>query len=641
MAAATVRACLIALAAVLATLTTARAVRSDDYLAELIGRARSERLASDPQWLALGFYVPDLFGSGVDSLIDNPGFFLAKGGRSDPASELEASLAAFAEPAHTGDIDSHPQCSKPARYRWLRTRLGFDSARLPEQPCPKLAAWLARIDPGEVSLIFPAAYLNNPSSMFGHTLIRFDPPPERRKGALTGHTAHFAADHHGETGALFALKGLAGGYQGYFATLPYYEKVTQYSDIENRDIWEYMLNISSDGQRMMLYSLWEVNLQPISYYFFSTNCSFVLLSLLNVARPDLRVIERFPVYAIPVDTVRAVVEGTGLLRQATFRPAQRTDIAHRWSQLDTTERRITAALIDGSSVPDDAALQALTPQRRARVIEVAQAYLQYQIETGATERPEMAPRAMALLRARSAIQGIPPEEQAPTPPVRPDEGHHSARLAAGGGATGNQPFAEVALRPAYHDLLDPAGGYVVGAAIDFLDIHLRWYESPVPMLESATLIGIESITPRDTLFQALSWRVRFGVDRWRDHAARAGDLVGAAGGGAGPSWSLSDTARVYAFADTALLADGYWPHGRIFSIGPAMGLLWSPAPGWTVRPEARGMLVVEGGAAEAFEASLEQGFALARDTALRIAVSARNDGDATYPEISTMLDWYF
>ena len=58
---------------------------------------------------------------------------------------------------------------------------------------------------------------------------------------LTARTVHFAADYRGEQGAFFALKGLTGYYRGYFALLPYYEKVTQYSDIENRDIWEYEL----------------------------------------------------------------------------------------------------------------------------------------------------------------------------------------------------------------------------------------------------------------------------------------------------------------------------------------------------------------------------------------------------------------
>jgi hypothetical protein len=214
-------------------------------------------------------------------------------------------------------------------------------------------------------------------------------------------------------------------------------------------------------------------------------------------------------------------------------------------------------------------------------------------------------------------------------------------LAGGLGMTGDRPFAELALRPAYHDLLDPPGGYTPGAAIDFLDVRIRWYDSPVPELESATLLAVESLTPRDELFRALSWRARFGLDRWRDRAAQPGDVVFSAGGGAGPTWRLGEDARVYALADAAVLADRHWPDGRLFAIGPSAGALWQATPWWTIRPEGRFLLIVEDGTREGFELSLQQGFTLARDLSLRLAASARNDGDRTYPEWVAMLSWSF
>lgn len=597
-------------------------------------------MASDPQWLSLGYWQPSLTGSRTSSLIDNPAFFLAANGKSDPAAEMDASLAAFFAPTPENS-DRHPQCLKPARYRWLKKRLNFDAARLPEQTCPRLHSWLAELNPGRVTLIFPAAYLNNPSSMFGHTLIRIDPLTGPTKAPLTARTVHFAADHRGEQGAFFALRGLAGFYQGYFALLPYYEKVTQYSDIENRDIWEYELALEPEQIRIMLDSLWEVDMQPIDYYFLSTNCSYVLLALLKVARPDLPLTDQFSVYAIPVDTVRAVIDNTGLLRGATFRPSQRTQIGDRWRRLDEPGRYVALALADGDIGTDDPAVGRLSTLQRAAVLELAQAYLQYRLDTGNIARQEMAPRSLALLRARSRIADAEPTPTLPAPEMRPDQGHDSARLAAGFGMTGDRAFTEIALRPAYHDLLDPVGGYVPGAAIDFLDVHLRWYDSLAPSLETATLIGVESLTPRDELFRALSWRVRFGVDRFRERPSQPGDIVGSAGGGAGPSWALSEGARVYGLVDASVLADGHWPRGRLFTVGPSFGLLWSVTPWWTVRTEGRWALLVEDGARDTFGAAVQQGFALGRDFSLRLSVGLRNDGDDTYGEWSTLLSWYF
>src|SRR5690606_39389464 len=119
----------------------AAATEPQPYLEELIGRARADRLAEHRAWLDLGHYRPDLLGSGWTSLSDSPAFFAAPRGKSDPAAELEATLAAFFAPPPADPDAAHPQCVYPARYRWLKARLEPDPARLPEQPCPELERW--------------------------------------------------------------------------------------------------------------------------------------------------------------------------------------------------------------------------------------------------------------------------------------------------------------------------------------------------------------------------------------------------------------------------------------------------------------------------------------------------------------------
>jgi len=43
---------------------------------------------------------------------------------------------------------------------------------------------------------------------------------------------------------LFAINALIGVYPGMFSIMPYYLKVREYNDLENRDIWEYELNLT-------------------------------------------------------------------------------------------------------------------------------------------------------------------------------------------------------------------------------------------------------------------------------------------------------------------------------------------------------------------------------------------------------------
>src|SRR5690606_38838539 len=132
----------------------------------------------------------------------------------------------------------HPQCRFRARYEWLRQQLQFDAARLPPVACPEFENWYATLNPGAVTLVFPSAYLNSPASMYGHTLLRIDPPSANTQQAtgsvLDSWAINFAADSRDANGLVFAVKGLTGLYPGNFAVLPYYKKVNAYGAIENR-----------------------------------------------------------------------------------------------------------------------------------------------------------------------------------------------------------------------------------------------------------------------------------------------------------------------------------------------------------------------------------------------------------------------
>ncbi|MFZ1414700.1 MAG: DUF4105 domain-containing protein [Defluviicoccus sp.] len=639
----TIAAALCSLAA--AGLSEAPAAAQSDpaYLDELVAEAEHRDLAGTPEWRALVHYGADLTGGGLSGLVDNPKYYSASSGKTDPRAELVATLASFFAPMPTDGSDAHAQCRRPARFRWLKEILAFDRGRLTEYRCPAFDEWLGDVDPGSMTLIFPAAFLNNPSSMFGHTLVRIDPPQGPADARLVSYTIHFAADHHGEEGAVFAVKGLAGGYRGYFSLLPYYEKVTQYSDIENRDIWEYELTFTPDEIRRLLENLWELNQEPIDYYFFSTNCSYVLLSLINVARPALELTRKFPVYAVPVDTVRALTDEPGLVRGAVFRPSLRTRIGRLQALMPADHQRRALDLAEGTLSPDTPTVTRLPSTEQARVLELAESVLRYRRDTGALSRGEMAPRAIKLLHARARLTLPSPvaDTADAAPPRRPEEGHLSARVAAGVGMTGERPFAELRLRAVYHDLLDPPAGFVEGAAIELFGLRVRQYGGGAPLVEEVTAVAIQSLSPRDEVFRPLSWKTWIGMRRLRENGGDAGDPVASLEGSAGPAWRLGG-AIVSPQVAGALYGDQHWPATRIVGIGPAIDLVWPAQPWWTllVRAEQQSVFGSERTSA-AFAASIGQGFRLAPDVSWRLEAGVRNDGDESFGEWSTSLHWYF
>ena len=140
------------------------------YIVELINKGAQAKLANEREWHLLLHYRKDLFG-GHTSEQDDPGFFMSLNGKTDPQAELDATLKQFFSEELVGRSKQPAQCAFIARYEWLRNQLRFDETRLPPQRCERFERWFADFEAQSITLIFPSAFLNNPASMFGHTLL--------------------------------------------------------------------------------------------------------------------------------------------------------------------------------------------------------------------------------------------------------------------------------------------------------------------------------------------------------------------------------------------------------------------------------------------------------------------------------------
>ncbi|HEX6590591.1 MAG TPA: DUF4105 domain-containing protein, partial [Moraxellaceae bacterium] len=237
-------------------------------------------LANDREWQALlhvnrGATAHDR----GESYVDDAKFFLASNGKENPQAELEANAAAL-QPA-----GSPQRCRFPARYFFLADRLGWKEDA-PLAHCTEYLEWRSQIPSARAVLVFPASYLNSPSSMFGHTLLRLD-ASQAPDNVWNSWAVNFGALTMGKDNSiLYIWRGLAGGYPGHFSIVPYVSKIQEYSNLENRDIWEYSLKLDKAEMARMINHLWELRDINFDYYFFDENCSFRLLELLEVAKPQ-------------------------------------------------------------------------------------------------------------------------------------------------------------------------------------------------------------------------------------------------------------------------------------------------------------------------------------------------------------------
>jgi hypothetical protein len=611
------------------------------YLAELVAKARQLRLAERPEWRKLVHYVPNLISPGVHGLVDSPQFYIAPDGKDNPQSELEATLASFYSAIEESNTQQNPQCLFIARYSWLNEQLSFDPQRLPRQVCKRYQTWHAALNPSGLTLIFASAYLNSPSSMYGHPLVRVDAKDQDEHTRLLAYAITFAANTTETNGILFAVNGLFGGYPGMFSILPYYLKVREYSDLENRDIWEYQLNLNPEEVDRVLMHAWELGAVYYQYFFFDENCAYHLLGLLQVARPELDLTSQFRWWSIPSDSVRAIARQPDMIKKVVYRPASATIVKHRARGLNEPERKLVKDLSERHIAVDDPSLHALPDDRVAAVLETSQDYVNYRRAIGKQDVADSAELARELLTARSHLDIVGQAPEVPMPTVHPDQGHGSSRFTFGAGRRDGLDFQELSTRATYHDIMDSDGGYARGAQIEFFSIRLRHYESIATRVEQFTPVNILSLTPRDEFFQSMSWKISAG---WQRTRAANGDepLAMALDGGAGGAWSNeSNTALWYAMLDGSTRISSSFANGYALGTGASAGGLFDFFPRWRVQGYVRSMRYFMGQLDTTRSIGLEQRLSLGRDIALRVDVARNRELQQTYNTGSVSMLFYF
>ncbi len=543
----------------------------------LVEEARARGLAEDPYWHTLLHVRKGWFGE--RSLMDDPSFFLSPRGGEDPQAEMEAAIGALCAP-EPRDPDDAPWCRFPARYAWLAEQLDLAPAWVAPERCPALSEALEAMEPGGATLVFPAAHGGSPASMFGHTLIRIDPASG---STLLAHAVNFAAQTDpDDLAVVYAFKGLAGLYLGYYTLQPYYEKVLQYADIEQRDVWEYRLNLGPEEARRLALHAWELRDRYAAYYYLDENCSYQILFLLEAARPGVRLTDRYPGWVTPLDTVEDVL-AEGLVDRVEYRPSLVRRLGALGESLHGDDIAAIRALASGAADPDGASGD---PERRARILDAAAELVRIGYVRGELDPKTYRKRYLGLLAARSRT-GVPAAEPAVARPPAPHEGHASSRVRLSLGSAGGSAQVGLGVRPSYHGLDDPVAGYEAGSGIGFLDTEVGYLpEGGKLRLIRMDLVRIVSLEPWSAFFRPWSWSVRAGLER-RPAGGGGGDLIGAVGFTAGLTVAPARNVLVYGMGLAEGVASGGLGTGWGIGGGVDAGLLWQPAGRWSAGARAR------------------------------------------------------
>ncbi|MFA9486296.1 MULTISPECIES: DUF4105 domain-containing protein [unclassified Moraxella] len=250
--------------------------------------------------------------------IDTETFFLSDDGHTNPKSELIAMLSAIAV------NDQKIICRFPARTHFLKTelvKLGVNVVAS-DADCQEFRTWADKIDARQLSFVFAEEHGNNIASAFAHAFMRID--GDERASDERATVMNYTVASSADDGLIAnAIKPLTGRYAGVMEILPYRVKSDDYLVKDERDLWEYRLDLTPSQVDQIMRHLWEVKDLARSYYLTHDNCATEIARLVDVVRADKSLLSMFGMVTTPAQAVQ-VLDRQGIITNTTYHPSNAT-----------------------------------------------------------------------------------------------------------------------------------------------------------------------------------------------------------------------------------------------------------------------------------------------------------------------------
>ena len=474
-------------------INTAFAENIENY----INRAIDLKLYNYKEWSVLLHY------KNKKSIINNKEFFISNNGRYSKKDELVETIKGFYSVDITeSDTYQHPICKYPARFDFLNKYLNFEN--LPKVNCIKYQAFFNEIKPESLTMIFPTTYINNPASMFGHTLIRIDKEDSFKNNSyINSIIINYGADTKGETsGIIYAFKGVFGIYDGIFSATYYYNMINNYNNLENRDIIEYKLNYTKEQSILYTKHIWELLNAKISYYFFQKNCSYLMLETLNILNVDYDLTKNFILETTPINTIK-LLKQRNIITEKKYRPSIQKEIQDNINTISKQDikkiKNFMKKDVNELELNDNLSYQ------------LTYKYLEYNKVKRKFTEEEYKKKSFYILKKINSTEN---NQKLKIEDIEyPDEGHNTNRVGLLVGRKKDKNYIQLAYKPTYQELVDDNYGFEKNSEIGFLNINVNYFLKDKKFdLETLDFIKIKSLPKQSNIFKPISFTILFGIN---------------------------------------------------------------------------------------------------------------------------------
>jgi hypothetical protein len=505
-------------------------VVSEDEISKIWEILNQKKSFQKRQWKKLLHFENDAL-LRQRSQVSDPSFFLSPDGYKNPETEMLLTLESYfwkenqladlykVDKNDKNQILQHPLCKFPARLKYIKKETSGHPLwlKLPEVNCHYLDLFTKSLNAKSISFVFSSYYADSPGSAFGHTFFRVNKKEREgvKKQELLDYGISFAANVTTENTLLYAIFGLTGGFTGTYTNVPYYYKVREYNDFESRDLWSYELALTDEELELLILHFWEVGSHYFTYYFFTQNCSYQMLTALEAAAPRLYLSESLPIFIIPADSVKVLFKEKDFVKNVEFRPSLKRQFDARYNKLNPIEKDIFLSFVKTRKM--DSKYSELNEERKSILVDTALDYADLKDPHGiANRKGEWFEFKEQNLITRSKIDFISEELNIVTPEKeRPDSSHASSRLAFGGGEEKQTHHKKLffEFRFALHDLMDSKIGLPKYSQLEFGNFKLSNQVNSI-YVDHFSFFRVRQMNPLTALEKKLSWSLDVGFKRF-------------------------------------------------------------------------------------------------------------------------------
>lgn len=518
-----------------------------DYLIQIV---REKKLYNSKVWHALIHYKNQ-------SLSIKDRNFILSVENFSPENELIFTIRAFFSSPREGEI--HPICRFPARFYWLRKTLDLGRDFFPDVECPEVDKFDKLAPSDDIYVVFVSENVIDPSSMMGHIFFKFSGKVEDNRYAE--HSISFFAVINTTNLLLLGVEAFITGMEGIFSLSPYRKTILKYLYQEDRNMWEYRLNLSEDDKKILRYHIFELKYVSFRYYFISYNCATVVYEI-------LRVIHNFDddssfKWLSPKEVVKVLYE-KGFIEKTVLTPSINWKIRILNSYLnlpDIVYEKIFSDL-------DFSYVEKVSEKDRPVVVETANSLLTFLLVKNSITLEDYDKKKRELDRVKSDFAVLDFKLDI-NDRFNPINSPRESQLFVGYAHRFGKDYISLNILPTYSKLTDDNRNYLTETSLSMFEASLYFSMDRI-ILDYFKFIEYQQLLPRDRLVGGTSQKSSISLER---HLGKSGKdyLSGNLTFGRGYTYSfMGGKVFFYGFLNLGL---AYTSNNPYIYINPEIGLI--------------------------------------------------------------------